>query len=412
MLPLFLGLSLIVAAGCSQAPQPVTRKAATAGSGTSSSAPAATPATRAAGDSGVARSSEAEPKSAATAPGGAQTGATGGGASGQSASGVAPGAASQGPAVAGAPPPALSAGTASNSSTAKTINSEAEPKSATGRAMAPGAAPGSAAAVPKADSPASASGPVTAAAQPIATSDRTVANSQTGAAVPIDPAAAAAARMAISDPSVVMVDAADADADEHLTLAEAAKAERERKASAVPPKIVINDKTIHRYAQGGQLTVAAPKKKAGSPAAPGSDPAAGSSGKATTAGVNPIERDETYWRGRSLEIRQRWRKAADRIKELEGDINLWRRRFYAEDDPYVRDGQIKPAWDRALDELRESRAAVVAAKKELADFQEEGRAAGALPGWMREGVDLEPKEEKPVDPVAPIDTPIYKDPGR
>ena len=30
----------------------------------------------------------------------------------------------------------------------------------------------------------------------------------------------------------------------------------------------------------------------------------------------------------------------------------------------------------------------------------------------REGVDLEPKEEKPVDPVAPIETPIYKDPGR
>ena len=210
---------------------------------------------------------------------------------------------------------------------------------------------------------------------------------------------------------MVVVEAAEGDADEHLTLAEAAKAERERKAQAAPPKIVINDKTIHRYAQGGQLTVAVPKKKAGSPAAGGSS-AAGASGKAAATAATPIERDEAYWRGRALEIRQRWRKAADRIKELEGDINLWRRRFYAEDDPYVRDGQIKPAWDRALDELRDSRAAAAAAKKELADFQEEGRAAGALPGWMREGVDLEPKEEKPVDPMAPIETPIYKDPGR
>ena len=36
---------------------------------------------------------------------------------------------------------------------------------------------------------------------------------------------------------------------------------------------------------------------------------------------------------------------------------------------------------------------------------------GVLPGWLREGVDLEPKEVKPVDPTQPIETPIYKDSG-
>ena len=35
----------------------------------------------------------------------------------------------------------------------------------------------------------------------------------------------------------------------------------------------------------------------------------------------------------------------------------------------------------------------------------------SLPGWLREGVDQEPKEEKPVDPLQPIETPIYKDSG-
>ena len=206
---------------------------------------------------------------------------------------------------------------------------------------------------------------------------------------------------------MIVVDTPDFDPEAQLTLAEAAKVERERKAEAAPPRIVINNKTIHRYAKGGQLTVAEPKKKP-APAPPA--PAAAAAG-ATPAAVAPLARDEKYWRGRALEIRQRWRKASDRIKELEEDIGLLRRRFYAQDDPYVRDGQIKPAWDHALDELRESRAAVQAAKKELTDFLDEGRIAGALPGWLREGVDLEPKQEKPVDPTQPIETPIYKDNG-
>ena len=226
------------------------------------------------------------------------------------------------------------------------------------------------------------------------------------------PGAAASAAKA-SNPSVVVVDTPDFDPEAQLTLAEAAKAEKERKAEATPTRIIINNKTIHRYAKGGQLTVAEPKKKAAPAPAPvpvSQAPAAAAGSQAPVA-TAALVRDEKYWRGRALEIRQRWRKAADRIKELEEDIGLLRRRFYAQDDPYVRDGQIKPAWDHALDELRESRAGVQAAKKELTDFLDEGRIAGALPGWLREGVDLEPKEEKPVDPTQPIETPIYKDSG-
>ncbi|HXM69789.1 MAG TPA: hypothetical protein VN970_01550 [Thermoanaerobaculia bacterium] len=222
------------------------------------------------------------------------------------------------------------------------------------------------------------------------------------AAAPASPPAGAAKP---GDPSVIVVDTPDFDPEAQLTLAEAAKAEKVRKAEATPPRIVINNKTIHRYAKGGQLTVAEPRKKA--------TPASASQAPSAAAGTPAaLVRDEKYWRGRALEIRQRWRKASDRIKELEEDIGLLRRRFYAQDDPYVRDGQIKPAWDHALDELRESRATTQAAKKELTDFLDEGRIAGALPGWLREGVDLEPKEEKPVDPTQPVDASIYKDNGQ
>jgi len=251
--------------------------------------------------------------------------------------------------------------------------------------------------------------PATPAAPAAAKAPAAASPGEAGAAAAASATGGAAPKT--SDPSLIVVDTADYDPDAQLSLAQAAKAERERKAETAPPRIVINNKTIHRYAKGGQLTVADPKKKT-VPPQPAQPPAGAAAAPAGAGPAVPVQRDERYWRGRALDIRQRWHRAADRIKELEDDVALLRRRFYAEDDPYVRDGQIKPAWDRALDELRESRTAVQAAKKELTDFLEEGRTAGALPGWLREGVDLEPKEEKPVDPTQPIETPIYKDNGR
>jgi hypothetical protein len=289
--------------------------------------------------------------------------------------------------------------------------SEAEPRPApaTPTGTAPAAAatsgPATSAAASAARAPVAPLPPVVTTSAPAAATGTAAARAPgAAAAAPASPPTAGAAKP--GDPSVIVVDTPDFDPEAQLTLAEAAKAEKQRKAEATPPRIVINNKTIHRYAKGGQLTVAEPKKKA-APA-----PASASQAPAAAAGTPAaLVRDEKYWRGRALEIRQRWRKASDRIKELEEDIGLLRRRFYAQDDPYVRDGQIKPAWDHALDELRESRATAQAAKKELTDFLDEGRIAGALPGWLREGIDLEPKEEKPVDPTKPIETPIYKDSG-
>jgi hypothetical protein len=160
-----------------------------------------------------------------------------------------------------------------------------------------------------------------------------------------------------------------------VNLVEAARKAREQKAHAGPPAHVITDKNIKEYAAKGQITVATPAKKA-----------------AVAAEETPV-RDETYWRSRALDVRLRWRKAADEAKELEQSAAGWRRRFYAENDVYVRNGQVKPEWDRVLDRLEEARAEVDAAKTELAELLEEGRTEGALPGWLREGVDQEPQEE-------------------
>src|SRR6185436_4692001 len=175
-----------------------------------------------------------------------------------------------------------------------------------------------------------------------------------------------------------------------VSLVEAAKAERERRAHAGPPVAVITDKNVAK--SKGQITFAEPKTPAVT---------------ASAAAALQTLKDEQYWRSRALDIRTRLRKATDEVGELELSAAGWRRRFYAEEDPYFRDGKIKPDWDRVLAQLEATRNEVTATRKELDDFLEEGRRAGALPGWLREGGELEPVPEKPktspgiVDPQEP-----------
>lgn len=197
---------------------------------------------------------------------------------------------------------------------------------------------------------------------------------------------------------VIVLDSGGQQIGEPRSLADAARAERERSANAKPPIAVITNQTLKH--SKGQVTFAtpAPKTAENKPAAEAPD--------------QPV-RDESYWRSRALEIRLRWRHAADAVKELEQSSAGWRRRFYAENDPYVRNGQIKPEWDRVLDRLGEARSDVETAQKELAEFLEEGRLAGALPGWLREGMDEEPKEEpKPSDTHQVTDPPIVDEDGK
>jgi hypothetical protein len=167
------------------------------------------------------------------------------------------------------------------------------------------------------------------------------------------------------------------------TLVEAAHAERERRAGAGKTLVVINDKTLPRYAAKGQITVADPKTKDKKKAL--------SAAEATAAAQ---ARDEQYWRGRASKLRDVWRQAADEVKDLEQKSGELRLHFYAENDAFLRDTQIKPDWDRVLDRLRQARLDVDTAKQDLAKFLDEGRAAGALPGWLDEGIENEPEEPK------------------
>jgi hypothetical protein len=209
------------------------------------------------------------------------------------------------------------------------------------------------------------------------------------------PAATSPRDKDVSEGGVVVIDPGEEEGSPK-SLVEAARAERQRKAHAGQPVAVITNKTVAHST--GQITQAQP---AG--AAKKGKEAAGPGAKATV-------HDEAYWRQRGLDIRVRWRKASDDVERLEKEAAELRRRFYAQDDPAVRDAQIKPEWDRTLELLDNARLDVKSTEAELAAFMEEGRRAGALPGWLREGAEKEPeKKPEPAAPTESMEPPVLKE---
>lgn len=199
-------------------------------------------------------------------------------------------------------------------------------------------------------------------------------------------------------PTVVVIDSGSADEGQTpKSLAEAAREERDRRAQAGKPVAVIDNQNLAEYSRGQKLTIA----EEGA----GAQPAA--SAQETEDAVAKAMRDEAYWRDRGLQIRRHWRESTDKIVELEGKSEELRRRFYAADDPYQRDSQIKPEWDHTLDELDATRRDAERAELDLERFLTEGRQAGAFPGWLREGAELEPErhvtETPDAEPTEPVE---------
>lgn len=214
--------------------------------------------------------------------------------------------------------------------------------------------------------------------QPQTLPPQTVTQAKPDPPPPSDPPVAAPERQK-NETIVIESGAASVGESSSEALVAAARAERERRRTAPPPAIVLDNKSLPKYATG-QLTIA--KHDPAQDAAP-------------SAELDEQTQREKYWRERALATRQQWHDSVEAIATHEKEAAELRTRFYAEDDPYVRDGQVKPAWDRALDLLAEAKRDAAAAEAAVADMMEEGRQEGAWPGWLREGLELEPAPSLP-----------------
>ena len=183
-------------------------------------------------------------------------------------------------------------------------------------------------------------------------------------------------------PTTKVIDAGG-DEEQPKTLLEASQLAKARKQGSKESIAAINDDNLHEYAEGAEVIILESP-----PAAPMPD-----------LEEPPVEegseiRDEQYWRGRALELRMGWRRTFDQIGELELESAALRQQFYAEDDPYIRDSQLKPAWDRVLDRLDQLRDQTARYEQELEIFVGEGQRAGAPQGWLNQGWELEPTPEE------------------
>lgn len=219
---------------------------------------------------------------------------------------------------------------------------------------------------------------------------------------------AAGETVSASDGAVVILSGGKRrESDEPATLVEAAAAAQAQRAASGPPVATITDANRNERAARGELTfVSAPA------AGTAPDPSPGEEETAPAAKPD----GEAYWRTTVRDARVRWRDATQRVDELGARAAELRHAFYAADDPFYRDGVIKADWDTALSDLTTAKAEVAAARADLRRLLNAGRRAGALPGWLREGLELEPDppRERDAEPstVEPVEPPMVEEGGQ
>jgi hypothetical protein len=106
---------------------------------------------------------------------------------------------------------------------------------------------------------------------------------------------------------------------------------------------------------------------------PGSDEAA-----------EAAQEGEEYWRAETRRLRERVAALQETITRLDYEAKKFEADFYSWDDGAYRDRVIKPAWDKAREELVTARRELPVAEKDLADLPDRARRAGVPPGWLRE----------------------------
>ncbi|MEM7581995.1 MAG: hypothetical protein AAF560_01325 [Acidobacteriota bacterium] len=186
-------------------------------------------------------------------------------------------------------------------------------------------------------------------------------------------------------PTTKVIDAGGR-AERPTTLIEASRLAKARKGKAGESVAVINDDNLHEYAKDAEVIILESEPAAVAPSLE-AEPE-------PVARQDPEIRNEQFWRNKALELRMGWRRAIDRIAELELESAALRQQFYAEDDPYLRDSQLKPAWDRVLDRLDQLRDQASQYEQELEVFVAEGQRASIPQGWLNQGWELEPTLEE------------------
>ncbi len=178
------------------------------------------------------------------------------------------------------------------------------------------------------------------------------------------------------------------------SLADLAKAEKERREKIKATKVITNQDTL-KYKNGpittGTPAPSSPQKEAdakpASEAESGAKPAteveasAGGTKATTDEPVDFKGRPESYWRQTMTDARQR-------VKELENEGNVLTLRMADLQNQFYREASgfkqqdIQREIQKTIFEQDRNKADLVKARDQLSDLEKEARKSGALPGWL------------------------------
>ena len=140
--------------------------------------------------------------------------------------------------------------------------------------------------------------------------------------------------------------------------------------------IVITNDNLQALAGGVELTSAS----GGGAQLEATPQAAAGTRRWTASGEAALQR---LWQQRYQRARGYLRFLENEETRLNREVERLKTAFYAEDDGFRRDAEIKPAWDEALAQLTKTRQ-LLAEKRTLPDeVVQAALREGALPGWFR-----------------------------
>ncbi len=169
------------------------------------------------------------------------------------------------------------------------------------------------------------------------------------------------------------------------SLADVAKQEEARRKAIKTPSKVYTDKDLKKTAPPPQAAAPAGQPQAPAGEAPAAEPPAQVAAQPPAkeaAGQQEPEKDETWWRNRITEARNRLARTKLLHDAMQTRINSLTNDWAARDNPIERQ-QLAQDRANALGELQRLKDEIDAQTKAIADIEEEARQAGVPPGWLR-----------------------------
>jgi len=174
------------------------------------------------------------------------------------------------------------------------------------------------------------------------------------------------------------------------SLADAVKLSKESRKDQ-PPKKSLGTITNETLLKGATPTPSAGKGTSGKGASAktaSGKPARGAASPTPTPDAPDVARDdkgrsEADWRALMGHQRALVTDGEARVRDLETRAKQLENDFYAMSDGNRRDAVVKPAWDRAREELTKARQGLEEARRAVDDLSEDARKSNTPPGWLR-----------------------------